>query len=168
MPPTPWMPNTPGLDHADVILAVGLERFLLHHQQVGDQAGHILGGEQGLALAAGLDLVHPGVPHHGGIHAAGQESGGGIPCAKVHHLHVLQAHAVLVQRQRKQEVGDTELLERNLLALEIGHALDLWAHHEGVVAGGVVVDQDGLECDAFGERRHGVAPGLRVAVDPAG
>ena len=46
----------PGPDHAHKFLALGLEGFVLHHQQVGHHARHIAGGEQGTPLAAGLDI----------------------------------------------------------------------------------------------------------------
>jgi hypothetical protein len=75
----------------DEILAVGGERFLLRHQQIGDQPGMSLDVNSALPLPLVWIWFTQGFHTTAASTRAAQERGGGIARAQIHHFHIASA-----------------------------------------------------------------------------
>ncbi|OIQ65026.1 hypothetical protein GALL_534190 [mine drainage metagenome] len=158
----------PGLGHRHEVLAMRGQRGVAGIDDVWNQAGRGLAGEQWMPGFGVLDALDPRIPDPGRRNLAGDQRSRGIAGGHVDEVHVLLAHAVRLQRGGGEVVLDRTDLHAHGLALQLGKGLDGVAHHQGVIARGVVGDQDDLGGNLLLRRRQGVDQGLAVGVDLAG
>ena len=123
----------PALDHGQYFPGLGLEHLVADHQHVADQPGIVAGGKDHVHA---LVLRHRGrkvrLGGHGHRHLAGDEGAACVGGRHRHRLHVGDRQAVLVEGVFEQDVAGGPLLERHLLALEIGDRVDLLGGDDGV------------------------------------
>ncbi len=64
-------------------------------------------------------------------------------------------------------MGHAELFQRDRFAFEVGKRFDFWSYHQGVVTGGIVIDQNRFDCHTFSQRCHGIGPCLGIGIELA-
>ena len=153
---------------------MNLARLVLQHvlgngQHVADKAGGLAGLGQHLdALVGGERGGDVGLVGDRRADGARDDGGAGIGGGHRQFADVADRHAVLLQDIVQQQVAGRALLERHLLALEVGRRLDVVAfHQDGVGLGRGVHQQDALERDARLHLDQQLLDGFVVAVDLA-